>query len=122
MQTLEDKFRQFEEMNKQAELGGGQSRIDKQHKENKKTARERIDDLLDKGTFVEMDKFMTHRCTDFGMADNKIVGDGIVTGHGKIDGRIVCVFAQDFTVFGGTMSRANADKVKKLMELAMRIG
>ncbi|MCK4661715.1 MAG: acyl-CoA carboxylase subunit beta [Bacteroidales bacterium] len=122
MQTLEEKFRQFEEMNKKAELGGGQDRIDKQHKGNKKTARERINDLLDKGTFIETDKFVTHRCTDFGMDDNKIVGDGMVTGHGKIDGRLVCVFAQDFTVFGGTLSRANADKVKKIMELAMKMG
>ncbi len=122
MQTLEDKFKKFEEMKKSAELGGGQDRINKQHKSNKKTARERIDILLDKGTFVELDKFVTHRSTDFGMENNKIPGDGIVTGHGKIDGRLVYVFAFDFTVFGGTMSRANADKVKKIMEQAMQNG
>ena len=122
MQTLEDKFKKFEEMKKSAELGGGQDRINKQHKSNKKTARERVNILLDKGTFVEFDKFVTHRSTDFGMENNKIPGDGIVTGHGKIDGRLVYVFAFDFTVFGGTMSRANADKVKKIMEQAMQNG
>ncbi len=122
MQSLEDKYRQFEEKNKEAELGGGQSRIDKQHKGNKKTARERLNDLLDKGSFVEMDKFVTHRCTNFDMEKNKIVGDGVVTGYGKIDNRLVYVFAQDFTVFGGTMSRSNADKVKKIMEQAIKMG
>jgi len=120
--SIEKKFRQFEERNKIAELGGGKERIDRQHKAGRKTARERIQDLLDPETFVEMDRFVTHRATDFGIDKNKILGDGVVSGYGKIDGRQVFVFAQDFTVFGGTLSRANADKVVKIMELAMKTG
>ncbi|GAB4311990.1 MAG: acyl-CoA carboxylase subunit beta [Bacteroidales bacterium] len=120
--TLEEKFRQFEERNKLAEMGGGQERIERQHKAGRKTARERINDLLDKNTFVEVDKFVTHRATDFGIDKNKILGDGVVAGYGKIDGRLVYVFAQDFTVFGGTLSRANADKIIKIMDLALRMG
>jgi len=121
-ELLDKKFLQLEEMSKSAEIGGGQDRIDKQHKAGKKTARERVTDLLDKGTFVELDKFVSHRCVDFDMDKNKVLGDGMVTGYGKIDGRLVYVFAQDFTVFGGTMSRANADKVLKVMDLAMKNG
>ena len=120
--SLEQKFNLFEEKKKNAELGGGAERVEKLHKAGKKTARERINDLLDPGSFVETDKFVTHRCSDFEMEKNKIMGDGIVTGYGKIDGRLMFVFAQDFTVFGGTMSRANADKVVKLMETAMKMG
>ena len=120
--SLEDKFKQFEERNKLAELGGGKERIDKQHSAGRKTARERIKDLLDPGTFVEVDKFVTHRATDFGMDKNRIMGDGLVAGYGKIDGRLVYVFAQDFTVFGGTLSRANADKIIKIMDLALKMG
>lgn len=120
--TAEEKLKTLEEMNRLAELGGGTERIDKQHAAGRKTARERIDDLLDKETFVELDKFVTHRTTDFGMDQQKILGDGMVTGYGKIDGRLVYVFAQDFTVFGGSMSRANADKVVKIMDLATRMG
>jgi propionyl-CoA carboxylase beta chain len=122
MSKLEDKFRLFEEKNKAAELGGGTDRIEKQHKAGRLTARERVEILLDPGTFVEQDKFMTHRATDFDMDKNKIPGDGVVTGFGKIDGRLVYIFAQDFTVFGGTLSRANADKIAKVMDLAMRMG
>ena len=122
MQTLEESYRRFEEKNRQAELGGGQDKIDKIHKGGRKTARERILTLLDPNTFVEMDKLVTHRCIDFGMEKNKIPGDGMITGYGKIDGRMVFVFAQDFTVFGGTMSRANADKVVKVMDMAMTTG
>jgi propionyl-CoA carboxylase beta chain len=122
MQTIEQKFKEVEEKFKTAELGGGPDKIKKQHSEGKKTARERITDLLDPGTFVELDKLVVHRTTDFGMADNKVPGDGMVTGYGKIDGRLVFVFAQDFTVFGGTMSRANADKVVKIMQTAMKMG
>ena len=107
---------------KLAELGGGVDRIEKQHKAGRLTARERVEILLDSGTFVEQDKFMTHRSHDFDMEKNKIPGDGVVTGYGKIDGRLVYVFAQDFTVFGGTLSRANADKIVKIMDLAMRMG
>ncbi len=122
MTKLDDKFRLFEEKNKAAELGGGIERIEKQHSQGRLTARERVEILLDSGTFVEKDKFMTHRTKDFDMDKNKIPGDGVVTGYGKIDGRLVYVFAQDFTVFGGTLSRANADKIVKIMDLAMRMG
>ena len=122
MASLEEKIKQFELKNGIAELGGGKERIDRQHNAGRKTARERIDDLLDPGTFVEMDKFMTHRATDFNMQENKILGDGVVSGYGKIGGRMVYVFAQDFTVFGGTLSRANADKIIKIMKLAMKMG
>lgn len=122
MSKLQDKFSEFEEKNKAAELGGGVDRIEKQHKAGRLTARERVEILLDSGTFVEQDKFMTHRSHDFDMEKNKIPGDGVITGFGKIDGRLVYVFAQDFTVFGGTLSRANADKIAKIMDLAVRMG
>ncbi len=122
MSTLEEQFRIFAEKDKLAELGGGIERIERQHKAGRKTARERVEVLLDPGSFVEKDKFMTHRATDFDMDKNKIPGDGVVTGYGKIDGRPVFVFAQDFTVFGGTLSRANAEKIAKIMDLAMRVG
>lgn len=122
MQTHEQKFNELSEKIKSAELGGGLEKIEKQHNDGKKTARERINDLLDTGSFVELDKLVVHRTNDFGMANNKIPGDGMVTGYGKIDGRLVFVFAQDFTVFGGTMSRANADKVVKVMQMAMKMG
>lgn len=120
--SLESKIKLLEEKHKKAELGGGQARIDKQHKAGRKTARERISDLLDTGTFVEIDKFVTHTSTDFGMQENKFLGDGVVTGYGKIDGRLMYVFAQDFTVFGGSLSRANANKIIKIMDLAMKMG
>ena len=122
MASLEEKFRLFEEKDKSAELGGGEVRIKKQHDAGRLTARERIKLLLDPGTFVEKDKFMTHRCSDFGMEKQKIPGDGVVTGYGKVEGRLIYVFAQDFTVFGGSLSRANADKIVKVMDLAMRQG
>jgi propionyl-CoA carboxylase beta chain len=122
MATLEEKIRQFEEKNKQAEMGGGAERVERQHKSGRLTARERVKLLLDQGTFVEMDKFVTHRATDFNMAENKILGDGVVSGYGKIDGRLVYVFAQDFTVFGGTLSGANAEKIVKVMKMAMKMG
>ncbi len=120
--TLEESFKDLEKRNNQAELGGGIEKIEKQHKAGRDTARERILALLDAQTFVEMDKLVTHRCSDFGMEKNKVLGDGMITGYGKIDGRLVFVFAQDFTVFGGTMSRANADKVIKVMDTAMKVG
>jgi propionyl-CoA carboxylase beta chain len=106
----------------QAELGGGADRIARQHKEGKLTARERLDLLLDPGSFMELDKFVTHRATDFGMADKKVPGDGVVTGYGTVDGRKVFVFAQDFTVFGGSLSGAYAQKICKVMDLATRVG
>ncbi len=120
--SLRPKIQELEEKHKLAELGGGQDRIDKQHKAGRKTARERIVDLFDKGTFVEIDKFVTHRNTNFGMEKNKVLGDGVVSGYGKIDGRLMYAFAQDFTVLGGSLSRANADKIVKIMDLAMKMG
>ena len=120
--SLKSKIEILEEKSKLAELGGGQQRIDKQHKAGRLTARERIIYLLDANTFVEIDKFVTHRCTDFGMEKNKTLGDGVVVGYGKIEGRLMYVFAQDFTVYGGSLSRANADKIIKIMDLAMKMG
>ena len=120
--SLEEKFRLLEENNRLAELGGGEDRIARQHAAGRKTARERIEELLDPGTFVELDKFVVHRTHDFDMDKQKYLGDGVVSGYGKIDGRLVYVFAQDFTVFGGSLSRANADKIVKIMDLAMRMG
>ncbi len=109
-------------MEAEAQLGGGASRIERQHKAGKLTARERIDAMLDADSFIELDKFVTHRCADFGMKEQRVLGDGVITGHGTIDGRTVCVFAQDFTVFGGSLSGAYAAKICKVMDLATRIG
>lgn len=103
-------------------MGGGEARIKRQHDAGKYTARERIDLLLDPGTFVELDKLKTHRCADFGMEKKKIPGDGVVTGYGKVDGRTVYVFSQDFTVFGGSLSGAYAEKICKIMDLATKVG
>ena len=105
-----------------AELGGGEARIAQQHKKGKLTARERLDLLLDEGSFVETDRFVTHRATAFGLADQVYPSDGVVTGHGRIDGRLVYVFSQDFTVFGGSLSEAHAEKICKVMDLAIRNG
>jgi propionyl-CoA carboxylase beta chain len=102
--------------------GGGEARVERQHAAGKLTARERIELLVDPGSFVEIDRFVTHRCIDFGMQDQKILGDGVVTGHGLVDGRQVFVFAQDFTVFGGSLSEAYATKICKVMDLAMKVG
>ena len=115
-------YKKFEELDKAAALGGGAVRIDKQHETGRMTARERIDMLLDKGTFVELDKFVTHRCTNFGMEKNKIPGDGIVSGYGKIEGRQVFVYAYDFTAYGGTLSSTNAAKIVKVQTLALKNG
>ncbi len=120
--NLEDKYRQLEEFNKASEMSGGTTRKEKQHAAGKKTARERVLQLLDPGTFTEIDKLMTHRSYDFGMENNKILGDGVVSGYGKVNGRLVYIFAQDFTVFGGSLSRANADKIVKIQELALKMG
>ena len=102
--SVEEKIKKLEEMNEKAALGGGAARIERQHAAGKLTARERIELLFDPGSFVEIDKFVTHRCTDFGMQEQKILGDGVVTGYGKIEGRQIFCFAQDFTVFGGSLS------------------
>ncbi len=120
--TLEEKYKLLQEKNAQAELGGGKEKIDKIHASGRKTARERIDELYDAGTFVELDKFVVHQTTDFDMDKQKISGDGIVTGYGNIDGRLVYVFAQDFSVFGGSLSRTNANKIIKVMDLALKNG
>src|SRR5689334_1785283 len=103
----------------QAELGGGQERIDRQHQEGKLTARERIEMLLDPGSFIELDKFKTHRADDFGMSARKILGDGVITGYGTVEGRQIFVFAQDFTVFGGSLSGAYAETTSTVMDRAV---
>ena len=110
------------ERNRRAEEGGGAERRERQHREGKLTARERLELLLDEGSFEELDKLVEHRCLDFGMAAQKVPGDGVVTGYGRIDGRLVYVFAQDFTVFGGRLSETNARKICKVMDLALETG
>jgi len=120
--AVKENLQELERRNRAALLGGGEERIQRQHTEGKLTARERLDLLLDPGSFVELDRFKTHRCTDFGMAERKIPGDGVVTGHGTIEGRLVFVFSQDFTVFGGSLSGAYAEKIVKVMDLAMKAG
>src|SRR5258708_21773415 len=100
---MRDKLELLQAKRAEAELGGGQERIDAQHAKGKMTARERLDVLLDPASFVELDRFVTHRSSDFGLADQRVLGDGVVTGYGRIDGRLVYVFAQDFTVFGGSL-------------------
>ena len=112
----------LDDLERRAELGGGAERLERQHAAGKLTARERIDLLFDPGTFEEVDKLVTHRCRDFGMEDQIIPGDGVVAGHGLIDGRQVFAFAQDFTVFGGSLSETNAAKIVKIMDLAMKLG
>ncbi len=112
----------LDDLERRAELGGGAERLERQHAAGKMTARERIDLLFDPGTFEELDKLVTHRCRDFGMADQIVPGDGVVAGHGLIDGRQVFAFAQDFTVFGGSLSETNAAKIVKIMDLAMKLG
>ncbi len=119
---MSDTIERLEKLNREAELGGGEARIERQHDKGKLTARERIDLLLDPGSFHEVDKLKTHRCVDFDMDQKKIPGDGVVTGYGKVDGRTVFVFAQDFTVFGGSLSGAFAEKICKIMDLAIDNG
>jgi propionyl-CoA carboxylase beta chain len=119
---MQDIVRQLEEKRSAAKLGGGQRRIDAQHAKGKLTARERIELLLDEGSFEEWDMFVEHRCTDFDMANQKIPSDGVVTGYGTINGRLVFVFSQDFTVFGGSLSEAHAEKICKIMDQAMKVG
>src|SRR5471032_2866359 len=117
-----DRLDELRKLNAEAEAGGGAERREREHKSGKLTARERINLLLDEGTFEELDKFVRHNCSDFGMAEQRPAGDGFVTGFGRIDGRLMYVFAQDFTVFGGSLSEANALKICKVMDLAMRAG
>jgi len=119
---MSNRFQELEQKRAEAQLGGGQSRIDAQHKKGKLTARERIELLLDPGTFTEMGMMVTHRCTDFGMEEQTVLGDGVVTGYGQIGGRLVYAFSQDFTVFGGSLSETFAEKICKIMDLAMKTG
>src|SRR5207237_3732430 len=120
--TMREKLELLQKKRAESELGGGAERIAAQHDKGEMTARERLDVLLDAGTFVELDRFVTHRSTDFGLADEKYLGDGVVTGYGRIDGRLVYVFAQDFTVFGGSLSEAHAEKICKVMDCALQNG
>src|SRR5258708_4483490 len=119
---LEEKLAELKRRNRLAEDGGGQQRRERQHKEGKMSARERVEFLLDEGTFEETDKLVTHRSSDFGMQEQKYYGDGFITGYGRIDGRLIFVFAQDFTVFGGSLSETNAAKIVKIMDMAARVG
>src|SRR5574341_1671070 len=120
--SMREKLELLQQKRAEAELGGGADRVTAQHKKGKMTARERLEVLLDPGSFVEFDRFVTHRATDFGLADQKVLGDGVVTGYGRIGGRVVYVFSQDFTVFGGSLSEAHAEKICKVMDLAVRNG
>jgi propionyl-CoA carboxylase beta chain len=122
MSTGKQKLEQLSNKEQQALLGGGQNRIEAQHKKGKLTARERIELLVDKGTFEELDKFVTHRSADFGLEKELYLGDGVVTGYGNINGRLVYIFSQDFTVFGGSLSETHAEKICKIMDLAAKVG
>ena len=122
MSIQQNKIRELVERRAAARLGGGQQRIEAQHQKGKNTARERLAMLLDEGSFEEFDMFMQHRCTNFGMERNSSDGDGVVTGMGTIDGRLVYVYAQDFTVSGGSMSETMAQKICKVMDMAVRNG
>jgi propionyl-CoA carboxylase beta chain len=119
---LKENVARIQSLSQQAELGGGEERLRRQREGGRMTARERIEFLVDRASFVELDKFKTHRCDDFGMAERKIPGDGVVTGYGTVEGRQVCIFSQDFTVFGGSLSGAFAEKVCKVMDLAAKVG
>ena len=121
-ETHEAKLAQLEQRNAEALAGGGEARVEKQHAAGKLTARERIELLMDPGSFIELDRLVKHRCTDFGMDKVQYPGDGVVTGWGLVDGRKVFVYAQDFTVVGGSLSSAHAEKICKVMDMAMRVG
>src|SRR5688500_20293635 len=118
--TMRDKLDLLQRRGAEAELGGGADRLRAQHEKGKLSARERLDLLLDEGSFVELDRFVTHRSSDFGLDRHVVPGDGVVTGYGRVDGRLVYVFSQDFTVFGGSLSEAHAEKICKVMDLAVR--
>src|SRR5690242_6060943 len=117
-----EQLRERANKEKNAESGGGAERVAKQHASGKLTARERVEHLLDPGSFLELDKYVVHRCTDLDIGEQKHLGDGVITGHGTIGGRTVCVFSQDFTVFGGSLSGAHASKICKVMDLALKTG
>jgi propionyl-CoA carboxylase beta chain len=120
--TIQQKLDTLHRLRSESEQGGGEERVAQQHGKGKLTARERLDLLLDPGSFVELDRFVTHRSTDFGLEKKKILGDGVVTGYGRVDGRLVYVFSQDFTVFGGSLAEAHAEKICKVMDLAVQNG
>jgi propionyl-CoA carboxylase beta chain len=120
--SIEQKLARLEELRRAAEEGGGAERVRAQHERGKLSARERLDLLLDEGSFVEFDRFVTHRSSDFGLGDKKVLGDGVVTGYGTIHGRLVYAFSQDFTVFGGSLSEAHAEKIVKLQDMALKNG
>ena len=122
MSIQQEKIKELVERRAKARMGGGQKRIDAQHQKGKYTARERIAMLLDEGSFEEYDMFVQHRCTNFGMDKTHYDGDGVVTGHGTIDGRSVYIFAQDFTVSGGSLSETMAQKICKVMDQALKMG
>jgi len=117
-----DPLQHLTELERLADLGGGEARQQRQRDAGKLTARERIELLFDQGSFEELDKFVTHRCRDFGMDEQLVPGDGVIAGHGRVDGRPVYAFAQDFTVFGGSLSETNAAKIVKVMDLAVKMG
>ena len=119
---MRERLHKLEELRREATLGGGEERIRAQHARGKLTARERLDVLLDEGSFVELDRFVVHRASGFGIENEKYLGDGVVTGYGTIHGRLVFVFSQDFTVFGGSLSEAHAEKICKVMDLALKNG
>ena len=119
---MNEAVKKLQSLQSQALLGGGEKRIESQHKKGKLTARERIDLLMDPDTFEEIGMLVTHRATDFGLDREKYPGDGVVTGYGKVNGRLVYVFSQDFTVFGGSLSETHAEKICKVMDLAMKNG
>ena len=120
--SLKDIFQEFKEKDKAAELGGGEKAIEKQKNAGKQTARERIDMLLDDNTFAEIDKFVLHDSHNYNMQNKRMPGDGVVAGYGKIEGRLVYVYAYDFTVYGGSLSRTNANKIIKVQKLALKNG
>ncbi len=120
--SMDEKLARLKDLQRESELGGGEDRLKAQHAKGKLSARERLDLLLDEGTFVELDRFVTHRSTEFGLDKKKVLGDGVVTGYGKVHGRLVYVFSQDFTVFGGSLSEAHAEKIVKLQEMALKNG
>src|SRR5262245_34165034 len=122
MSRQQQRFEELRRRRREAEEGGGDERVRRQHKAGKKTARERLDLLLDPGHFVGLDRCVVHQSHDFGMQEQRVLGDGVVTGSGRIHGRPVFVFAQDFTVFGGSLSEAYARKICKVMDLAMKVG
>ena len=119
---MQEILNELERRRGQARLGGGERRIAAQHGKGKLTARERLEVLLDEGSFEEYDMFVEHRTTEFGMADQRIAGDGVVTGHGTVGGRPIFVFSQDFTVFGGSLSETHAQKICKIMDQALKLG